>query len=459
MRPPSLRVGSSRASVRRTGCRTRPRARQPVREMGARRRNDMNMAFVCAVILRLVLIAWSAYQDANFDAKYTDIDYFVYTDAARHVVRGGSPYERATYRYPPLLAVLLAPNVLVHEMWGKVFFSTLDIAVGGLILKIGRRRGMNARELKYALWCWLFNPFTCAISTRGSCEALTGVLMLLTVEALTAGATTRAAIAYGFVVHMRLYPIIHALMFVAFLNKDYMGNRALFGKRGSKALSWVTVENVKFAVVSSATFFALTAGSYAVYGMDYIDEAILYHAQRKDHRHNFSPAFYGIYLSIHPTTDAPDLNGSAIVQTADRLAMSPLPMLTVVLSLGFAFASDMPFALFVQTLAFVAFNKVCTAQYFVWWFMLLPLVLPSLMRSANRKRVVFATLIWLIAQLHWLAWAYALEFKGAQVFESVWLASIAFFGANIWLLLNIIAAYAHAPIFSRGRLQKFSKVE
>ena len=93
----------------------------------------MNMAFVCAVILRLVLIAWSAYQDANFDVKYTDIDYFVYTDAARHVVRGGSPYERATYRYPPLLAVLLAPNVLVHEMWWKVVFSTLDIAVGGLI--------------------------------------------------------------------------------------------------------------------------------------------------------------------------------------------------------------------------------------------------------------------------------------------------------------------------------------
>ena len=56
-----------------------------------------------AIALRVLLTLYSEWHDARSAIKYTDVDYFVYTDAAREVASGRSPYDRATYRYTPLL--------------------------------------------------------------------------------------------------------------------------------------------------------------------------------------------------------------------------------------------------------------------------------------------------------------------------------------------------------------------
>jgi GPI mannosyltransferase 1 subunit M len=76
-----------------------------------------------AGVARIVLILWGELQDRYFDVNYTDIDYEVFTDAARYVAEGRSPFERDTYRYSPLIAYLLLPNVF-FPWFGKVWFVT-----------------------------------------------------------------------------------------------------------------------------------------------------------------------------------------------------------------------------------------------------------------------------------------------------------------------------------------------
>jgi len=136
--------------------------------------------FISAFLLRAILLVYGIYQDSVSALKYTDIDYYVFTDAARAVSVQSSPYDRATYRYTPLLAWILLPTTW-GGLWfhfGKALFALSDLIAGWLILTLLEKRGLDKQyALKYAS-VWLLNPMVANISTRGSSEGLLCVLVM-----------------------------------------------------------------------------------------------------------------------------------------------------------------------------------------------------------------------------------------------------------------------------------------
>ncbi len=87
------------------------------------------------------------------------------------------------------------------------------------------------------------------------------------------------------------------------------------------------------------------------YGDPFINETYLYHITRRDHRHNFSLYFYYIYLTYHKEV-------GQLVRIGTFL-----PQFVVVFWVGWKYAKkDLIYTVFLQTWAFVMFNKVCTSQ-------------------------------------------------------------------------------------------------
>jgi phosphatidylinositol glycan class M len=395
---------------------------------------------VLAAKVRVALLVWGIAQDSFFEVPYTDVDYHVFTDAARFITTGHSPYERDTYRYSPLIAGALIPNVLVHPLWGKFLFAGGDLLAGWLIQEILKRRGCEDRVVGLAMRIWLFNPFTITVSTRGSCESLVSILMLTVLHAIMRGRIAFAAVVYGVATHLRIYPVIYALPMMAFLGGDEKRR-----KRFRHGFA-VSRDQTVFATVSAVVFFAIGGACYFAYGHDFLHEAFLYHLGRSDMRHNFSPSFYGTYLRAREDASAKEFK-KCIEKLSEKL-VSVAPQLFVVFGIGAKYASDLPLCLFLQTLGFVAFNTVSTAQYFVWYFCLTPLAFPEWLNFAEREDEkpkkwgwfphLRALASWQVAQVSWLAIAYLLEFCGLAVFFELWVASVAFLGANAWFLVDVV---------------------
>ena len=82
------------------------------------------------------MLAYGEYQDRISDVKYTDVDYYVFSDAATYVYKGQSPYKRHTYRYTPLAAYVCLVNNLIHPIAGKVVFCIGDVLMTLILWKI-----------------------------------------------------------------------------------------------------------------------------------------------------------------------------------------------------------------------------------------------------------------------------------------------------------------------------------
>ena len=431
--------------------------------------------------------------------KYTDIDFYVFTDAADYITAGGSPYDRHTYRYTPFLAELL--SYMPKKQIGRYLFCIADSICGYIIcqyrlstrsIRRSKKKNISTKmlqeeeggeekeggkddeeekeqcvsQLQDALW-WQYNPLAINICTRGSSESLMVLLpVLLTIQIVTTGSsnpkTTKgiswisrsffAGICHGIAIHSKLYPIIYTLSYMVYFvthnNNNIINNNNNKNTRKSKSFPWLQPKHLfrlvklwivrlltpiplLFLVTSLSTFGFLTWLGVQRYGITALDDGLLYHFSRVDHRHNYSMYWYWIYLAMART-------GGTNLKLIGRILLLPQILLLLYSSLGIA-CHNLGLAMFVQTFLFVTHNKVITAQYFTWYLCLLPLCSDSL--DLNHRRVKVGLTYLGLSIIFWLGSAYCLEMQGMAVHRIVWVASVIYFFANVNLMGALLKSY------------------
>ena len=222
-----------------------------------------SIIFPISILLRIGLLLYGRWQDANSPLKYTDIDYYVFTDAAKFA----NPYDRATYRYTPLLAWLLLPTTW-GGWWfefGKVLFAASDVVTGWIVMRILCSRGMSVpRALKFA-GIWLLNPMVAQISTRGSSEGLMAVLVVALLWTTLNKRIVLAGCLLGFAVHFKIYPFIYAASIFWWLGREpqqeSMAVREL--SISERVAAIFTRERIVLAVASFATVMLFNVAMYS----------------------------------------------------------------------------------------------------------------------------------------------------------------------------------------------------
>lgn len=384
---------------------------------------------VLSIVLRIGFFSFGLYQDAYMTVKYTDIDYLVFSDAASYVSAGGSPYQRDTYRYTPLLAWLLVPNSWggAWYSFGKALFVLSDIITGYFVVRLLqgltiKGKKLSDRTVMGLSAIWLLNPVVITISTRGSAESVLSVMKMASLyNLLERKSVVWSALWLGLAIHFKIYPVIYLPSFMLYLSSSKpLVNLPL--------VNLLNRTNLSFLAITLATVSSINALMYYIYGFEFLEHSYLYHLTRIDHRHNFSVYNIALYYQ------------SALLEPTHTL-LSFLPQLGlsgIVLPLLFA-RKDLISSCFLQTIAFVTFNKVMTSQYFIWFLIFLPHYLAhSDLITSHKLKGIAMFVAWVATQGIWLNFGYNLEFLGQNSYQELHYAAIAFFLTNCWILGEFI---------------------
>ena len=168
-----------------------------------------------------------------------------------------------------------------------------------------------------------------------------------------------------------------------------------------------------FVIIYSGVFFFFLALFYKLIGYKFLYEYLLYHLIRKDHRHNYSIFYYTIYLTY-------DNDFSKYLSL-----ITFLPQMILILSVTIFLYKDINLCLIVLTMIFVHFNKVITAQYFIWYLSLIPLIIHrNLLFGVKKLKAILLLTIWMIFEIIWNRYSHLLEYEGQNYFMSMWIVNI-----------------------------------
>lgn len=315
--------------------------------------------------------------------------------------------------------------------FGKLVFIVCDLITGLLIMEI-LKNAMNVRKNVVLMGSvWLLNPMVITISTRGSSESVLTVFVMGFVYLLVTKKAVWAGVVLGLAVHLKIYPVIYLPTAMLYLSAYNSPCQLLC----NPLVLFHSAKPFKFLLAALLSFACLTATMYQLYGSEFLQHTYLYHLTRTDHRHNFSLYNISLYFTSNPQFS----------QSLDLTKFAFFPQLVIsglLIPLVFT-KKSLSHTLLLQTLCFVAFNKVMTSQYFIWFLIFIPLVLPRSNLMSIKGGVML--LLWILGQAAWLYHAFQLEFLGLSTFypQILW-SSIGFFVSNLALLGAFMDSADHA---------------